>query len=218
MIQGTQGVPGPWLWRYDPTTRSFGAVSDVNLFPFSLAVGAGAVWIEDFAHQPDELRRVHPASGRSLGFVPGCKCGAPVFGEGSAWVSGGDAFDWIYRLDPATRKIVARVELGFDPHSPHGYKYEIAAGEGGIWVGNSLADSVTRIDPSTNRLTGTFPTGRTPAAVAVGAGAVWVANSRDGTVTRYEPKTADISTIQVGGTPVDLAFGEGGIWVVTQAR
>jgi YVTN family beta-propeller protein len=219
MIQGTQGVPGPWLWRYDPSTRSFGAVSDVNLVPLSLAVGAGAVWVEDFAHQPDVLVRIHPASGRSLGSVPGCPCGAPVFGEGSAWASAGDGIhNWIYRLDPKTKRILARVALSFNPGSSHGYKYEIAAGEGGIWVGNSLADSVIRIDPSTNRLAGTFPTGRTPAAVAVGAGAVWVANSRDGTVTRYEPKTADISTIKVGGTPVDLAVGEGGVWVVTQAR
>jgi serine/threonine protein kinase len=219
MIQGTQGVPGPWLWRYDPSTRSFGAASDVKLVPFSLAVGEGAVWVEDFAHQPDVLVRIHPASGRLLGSVPGCPCGAPVFGEGSAWASADDGIHkWIYRLDPRTNRILARIVLSFHPGSSHGYKYEIAAGEGGIWVGNSLSDSVIRIDPSANRLAGTFPTGRTPAAVAVGAGAVWVANSRDGTVTRYEPKTADISTIKVGGTPVDLAVGEGGVWVVTQAR
>jgi DNA-binding beta-propeller fold protein YncE len=113
---------------------------------------------------------------------------------------------------------LARIDLGFSVWSPFNGRDELAVGAGGAWVANVLGDSVTQIDPVTNRAKGTFPTGRQPSAIAVGEGAVWVANSRDGTVTRYDPKTADIATIRVGGTPVDLAVGEGAVWVVTQAR
>jgi streptogramin lyase len=142
-----------------------------------------------------------------------------VFGAGSAWVVATTSADWVYRLDPKTSRIAAKVRLGFSVLSPVSYKEEIAAGEGGVWAADPLRDSARRIDPATNRLAAeTFPTGRVPAGIAVGAGAVWVANSRDGTVTRYDPRTADITTIRVGGTPVAVAAGEGGVWVVTRAR
>jgi virginiamycin B lyase len=77
---------------------------------------------------------------------------------------------------------------------------------------------VVRIDPATNRLAGSLPTGRGAVHIAAGAGAVWVANSRDGTVTRYDPPTADITTIRVGGSPIAIAAGEGRVWVATVAR
>jgi streptogramin lyase len=217
MTQSTLGLAGRWLWKYDLRTHLLAAAAIDGILPFSLAVGAGAVWLVDYLHQPDSLLRISPASGRLVEVVRGCPCGAPVFGEGSAWVVAEQSYskpDWVYRLDPRTSRIAAKVKLSFLPVSP--FKDEIAAGEGGVWAVDPLRDSVTRIDPATNRLAEAFPTGRAPAAIAVGAGAVWVANSRDGTVTRYDPRTADISTIRVGGTPVAVAVGEGGVWVVTQ--
>jgi DNA-binding beta-propeller fold protein YncE len=134
------------------------------------------------------------------------------------WTISGVDWDWLYRLDPKTRKIIARIDLGFSPLSPLNGRVELAVGAGGVWIADPLGDSVTRIDPVTNRPNGTFPTGRQPSAIAVGEGAIWVANSRDGTVTRYDPKTADIATIRVGGTPVGLTVGQGAVWVVTHAR
>ena len=57
-----------------------------------------------------------------------------------------------------------------------------------MWVANFGADTVSHIDPSTNRTVGdAFAVGTAPASVAVGEGAVWVANAHDGTVSRVEP-------------------------------
>ncbi len=207
------GIPGRSLWKYDPRTRVLAPAAIDGIAPCGVNVGARAVWLCDWAHQPDTLLRISPASGRLLAVVPGCPCWPPAFGEGSAWVVAATTFgqgEWVYRLEPKTGRVTAKVKLGFIP-----IWYE--AGEGGFWAVDSLQDSVRRIDPATNTLAESFPTGRLPAAVAVGFGAVWVANSRDGTVTRYDPSTADISTIRVGGTPISLAAGEGGVWVVTQA-
>ena len=222
ITQSSSGIPGRWLWKYDPRTHVLAAATIDGIIPCGVAVGGGAVWLCDYPHQPDYLLRVSPASGRLLEVVRGCPCGAPVFGEGSAWVVAEQTYgkpEWVYRLDPKTSRIAAKVKLSFFPVSPVVLgKDQIAAGEGGVWAVDHLHDSVRRIDPATNRLAETFPTGRTPAGIAAGFGAVWVANSRDGTVTRYDPSTADISTIRVGGEPIAVAVGEGGVWVVTRAR
>jgi serine/threonine protein kinase len=217
LTEGTQGIPGRWLWKYAPDTHSLRPAS-VDVLPFGVSFGAGAVWVNDVGHQPNTLLRVRPDTGRALGYIPACACGAPVFGARAIWATSGDDGSQIARLDAKTTKVVARVELSFSAFSPFGGADELAADASGVWAADALGDAVIRIDASTNQTSATFPTGRAPSAIAVGAGAVWVANSRDGTVTRYDPSTADISTIHVGGTPVALAVGEGGVWVVTQAR
>jgi YVTN family beta-propeller protein len=217
MTTTSEGRPGRWLWKYDLRTNSAGPLP-LDLISDGVTYGAGDVWVTDVTHQPSSLLRVRPHDGKPLGYVPACSCGAPVFGEGAIWTIAGGAGDWLYRLDPKTRNIIARIDLGFSAWSGRTAADELAVGAGSVWVADPLSDSVTRIDPVTNRPNGTFPTGRQPSAIAVGEGAVWVANSRDGTVTRYDPKTADIATIRVGGTPVGLAVGQGAVWVVTQAR
>jgi len=132
------------------------------MLPFSLSVGSGAVWVEDSSHEPDTLLRIRPGSGSAMGFVADCPCGAPAFGAGAAWADSTGYLNHrsIYRLAGEKAEVVGRVRLGFDPSSPEGAAYaaEIAVGEGGVWVANPLADSVTRIDPRTNRLAETFPT------------------------------------------------------------
>ena len=65
----------------------------------------------------------------------------------------------------------------------------IAVGEGGVWVADSLDNTLVRIDPTTRSVTTTIAVGRSPTGVAVGAGSVWVADSGDGTVTRIDPRT-----------------------------
>jgi streptogramin lyase len=214
MEQESTGIPGEWLWKYDPHTGSAAAVHTGDIIPLALNVGAGAVWIVDYLRHPDGLLRLRPTAPSRPLAVGGCPCSAPVFAGGAGW-----ALAWphyaaataIYRLEPETRKVVAKIALGFEA----GW---FAAGEGAIWITNPRAESVTRVDPATNRATTTFPTGRTPAGITAGAGAVWVANSRDGTVTRYDPASADIETIRVGGTPGAVAVGAGSVWITTEAR
>src|SRR5262245_60237303 len=85
VTQSTTGIPGRWLWKYDPRTHMLKSAAIDGIIPCGVAAGAGAVWLCDGAHQPDTLLRISPGGGRLLQAVPGCSCGAPVFGEGSAW-------------------------------------------------------------------------------------------------------------------------------------
>lgn len=107
----------------------------------------------------------------------------------------------------------------------------IAIGAGSVWVANTLANTVTRIDPATNRVTATISTGRSPedlfhgpTRMAVGHGALWVADGRStcSCVHRIDPSTNLIDeTIPLGTptfpefrlAPLGIAVTPNAVWV-----
>jgi YVTN family beta-propeller protein len=48
-------------------------------------------------------------------------------------------------------------------------------------------DTVSRIDPTTNKVVETIPVGAGPTGIGYGVGAVWVANNLDQPVSRIQP-------------------------------
>ena len=82
-------------------------------------------------------------------------------------------------------RVSAAVEVGQRPTA-------VAAGFGSVWVTNSTADSVSRIDRTHERPRCRSRSGSSPSGVAVGAGSVWVANSGDATVSRIDPATVAV--------------------------
>ena len=74
------------------------------------------------------------------------------------------------------------------------------------------------IDPATNAIRATIPTGRGTSGIATGAGSVWVTNTIDRTVSRIDPSSAQVvDQIDVGGRPREIAVGAGGVWVTAYA-
>ena len=77
-------------------------------------------------------------------------------------------------------------------------------------TGNTLAV----IDPDSNRLVATVPTGVRPSDVAAGAGHIWVANQADDTVTQVDPRRrAVVSTTAPGVVVGGLAADGRGVWI-----
>jgi YVTN family beta-propeller protein len=122
----------------------------------------------------------------------------------------------VTRIDPASGKVVVNIPVPSEPH-------RVAYGAGAAWVGNWHDNSVSRIDPATNRVVGSrIPIGSHHAGnLAVGAGSVWVtsdyrenADPEDVVVVRIDPQTNRvIETIAVGGHPIDVAATRGAVWV-----
>ena len=156
-----------------------------------------------------------------------------AFGAGSLWaVDGG----YVTRLDPATGKILAAIQVGSQGNAGYEATSDIAFGEGAVWAIGSA--DVVRIDPATNQIVAKIPiaqnptgTPPNPTALAVGDGAVWVAcravsftsstfhrpNAQRGTVFRIDPKTNAIAaTARVGADPFGIAVGEGAVWVANR--
>ena len=133
-------------------------------------------------------------------------------GASGVWVLGDALGRRLWRIDPATGRVVASVRLPFAPAS-------VAAGDGSVWVTAQLDDEVVRVDPRTNRIVVRIPVGREPLDVAVGDGAVWVANTIDDTVSRIDPATNHVvATIRLGWSPKVIAAGAGAVWVGADAR
>jgi DNA-binding beta-propeller fold protein YncE len=121
----------------------------------------------------------------------------------------------VTRIDQATGKVVADIPVPSEPH-------RVAYGAGAAWVGNWHDDSVSRIDPHTNRVVGSpIPIGFPAGNLAVGAGGVWVTSDyrvdaapEDVVVVRVDPKVnRAVETIAVGGHPIDVAATKSAIWV-----
>jgi YVTN family beta-propeller protein len=122
----------------------------------------------------------------------------------------------VTRIDLASATVVADIPVSSEPH-------RVAYGAGAAWVGNWHDNSVSRIDPATNRVVGSpIPIGAHHAGnLVVGAGDVWVtsdyrvdAAAEDVVVVRIDPQTnRAVETIPVGGHPIDVAATKGAVWV-----
>jgi DNA-binding beta-propeller fold protein YncE len=173
---GSFWVPGlnGTTQRYDPKTLKPTATLPVGGF---LAFDGKFVW----ALNPDDgvLRQIDPATNEvawSTAVPERYWFSYLVVLDGQLWF-GSDA-PALARLDLATKEFVpvpikAQPNLGDRP---------LAVGAGGLWWRTSFT-KVSRIDPKTGKVTGTFPTA-SHGMQAVGFGALWVANSGDSTVWR----------------------------------
>ena len=128
-------------------------------------------------------------------------------GFGSIWVSVyGD--DTELRIDPSTRKVLARIKTGIAPCG-------IAVGGGAVWVEDYGGNDVARIDPETNKAT-RIKVGGAPYDVTYAAGAAWVTNYGDDTVSRIDAKSLKVRTIKVDTSPVGVAPAGGAVWVTSK--
>ena len=86
-----------------------------------------------------------------------------------------------------------------------------------VWISNKPRNSVTEIDPATNRMIAVVPVGSGPCAgLAIGFGSLWVPMCGDGTVWRIDTRSkavhAKIAT-GVANTEGGIAVGAGSVWI-----
>ncbi|MGH9278849.1 MAG: hypothetical protein ACRD12_12195 [Acidimicrobiales bacterium] len=191
------------------------AAVDVGERASGVAVGEKAVWAVDGERT---LLRVDPGSKSITGRIDVADGAQQVaVGEGGVWISGRSA---VSRVDPATARVTARLEVG----SPRG----LAAGKGAVWVANGQDDgTLSRIDPKSMRVSATIkvpahpeetlPIPQDPGDVAIGEGGVWVTDRRVGTVSRVDPGSNRVTLIRdrMGLDSTGVAAGEAHVWVVS---
>jgi YVTN family beta-propeller protein len=91
----------------------------------------------------------------------------------------------------------------------------VTGGDGSVWVADTGADEVLRLDPGSGVEVDQIPVGGEPGSIASGGGAIWVASTVGSTVTRIDPTTESVTqTIGLPGeNPDAIAYGAGGLWV-----
>jgi len=205
---------GP-VMRIDPVTGRIVARIPIRVAP--IAFGFLTVWGTTLDHR---LVRINLGTNRvvwSLKLARGSNSWVDelAIGYGSVWVAVADE-GTLLRIDPTTRRIVARIG-GFgrdDSGMP------IAVGEGAVWAlrVRKGRDVLFRVDPGSSQVVARIPVGPPAAApptgtVTVGDGFVWTGNS-DASVSKIDPeKNAVVATYRLNSQPQNLSFGFGSLWV-----
>ena len=196
--------------RVDPTTLRTLRAIPVAGPPTAIAATDGRVWV--VASTPTatfvSVRPIDPqfdtigSPTRIATVVPGDPGALAARGD-TLWVapSSGD----LTRLNPQTGRIVEHVDPNAGPTG-------IGLGADAVWVSDSDANNVTRVDPT--GLVNQIGVGHGPSGIAVGNGGVWVADTLDDAVVRIDPSTRAVTTtIPVGRSPAGVAIGGGSVWV-----
>jgi streptogramin lyase len=172
-----------------------------------------------------------PSAGKVVATIPVPVSGGMAVGAGSLWVASTTAHT-VTRIDPATNRVEATIEVTGDPGDPFCGPFAVGFGHGSLWVLDTTASCgcVHRIDPATNRIVATIPLGTpvlfraAPLGIVVERDGVWAAvrwgteESLDGSVVRVDPATNRVAAVigagsdPTAGGPTGITAGFGAVW------
>jgi DNA-binding SARP family transcriptional activator/streptogramin lyase len=177
------------------------------LDPWSLAVGAGGVWVTDGSAM---LVQIDPRRGRVIRRIDaGDALHGVAVAAGAVWTIGGPSAS-VLRIDPRRGTVSDRIRIVSRSDYDAPYPIQIEAGEGAVWVLSANTATVSRIDPRRREVTATVPVGaeHLPRRLAVGDATVWVAGG-DGALVRIDTRTEAVRTSIVAHGLNDVAVAGG---------
>jgi len=187
--------------RIDPATGKVLARVTVGARVFNLAPAPGAVWAIDNALSV--AVRVDTKTAKVTARVPvGFQPYDIEWGFGSAWVANaGDGTVW--RI--TNGKVVKKLKVGTEPNGLTAYR-------GAVWVSDHTLGKVVRIDPRTNRITGTV---RVPGADWItGLGASIYVSEETNQVSRISVSTLKVTGVaKVARNPLGSTIVGDKLWV-----
>ena len=137
----------------------------------------------------------------------GVRGGAPsavTSGFGAIWAAGADGM--LARIDPATDAVTS-FTIGVAG-------YQIAAGEGAIWVASTENASLVQFDPVAQKIVRTVPSLGALFGVAASFGSAWAVNKGSHEVLRIDPKSGAVTAhIPAERNPNFVTVGAGSVWV-----
>jgi YVTN family beta-propeller protein len=200
------GTPG--IARVDVKTNEVKVVAK-TVTPVTLGpvIAVSSIWVvSDGPDKKSRLIRIDPESNAVVADMSlNTKALALAFGQGSLWVATDN--NELLKISPYTVVTSEIIKVGKSPRS-------IAIGEGAVWTLNAGDDSVSRVDPKTNKVANTIKIGAPVAGgqIAVGEGSVWV--SAPGTpLARIDPRTNHVVQLFTGEGGGAILVAQGAIWI-----
>jgi YVTN family beta-propeller protein len=196
------------LQRIDLQTRTVTKTFPLDGTPTGVAAGPHGVWVA--YGRIGSVARVDPAFGSvgeplhvaGRGYSYATADGAVADGPGGVWAAFGDST--VARVADDGTRVLERGHVGTQPAA-------IALEPSAVWVANSGADSISRVDPHSAGEVATINVARSPRGIALGANGVWASAFDDDAVSRVTGSSS--RTIAVGDGPLGIAFGAGSVWV-----
>jgi YVTN family beta-propeller protein len=184
--------------RIDPKTGKVRSRVDAGVRLFNIAGAPGAMWV--VGNASSTVARIDARTGKVTATVPvGFAPYDVEWGFGSAWVANsGDGTVW--RI--TGKKVVKKIKIGVEPNGLTAYR-------GALWVSDHTAGKVVRIDPATNRVTG---------SVAV-PGADWIVGDGRSLLVSQETNhiaKVDTTSLKITGSVATAKNPLGGALVGTK--
>jgi YVTN family beta-propeller protein len=195
------GLASGDVLRVDPGTGKVVSRVSVGARVFNLASAPGAVWA--VSNLTNSVARIDTRTGKVTATVRVGNAPYDVeWGFGSAWVSN-SADGTVSRI--TGKRVVKTIKVGVEPDG-------LAAIGNYLWVTDHTAGKLLRIDPRTNRVTGTVEL----------AGADWVTgldgslyvSQETNVVTRVDARTLKVlGSARVARNPLGSAIVSNELWV-----
>ncbi len=190
----------------DPCGKALGTYP-VDDLPVGLAALDGSLWLAGALHQtltPFDPTAHQLGDSIQLPSVPS----AVLESDGDLWVLS-DIGGTLMKIDPQ-QGVTGKFNVG------EGAQSLIRVGDA-LWVANSKANSVLRIDRATGAVSSTVAMQGGPTGLAFDGALLWVALADANQVVAMDVGNgAVLTTIPVEGHPVALTFDGKSVWVVTQ--
>ncbi|HUY64498.1 MAG TPA: hypothetical protein VMV14_08280 [Acidimicrobiales bacterium] len=202
----------------DPTRATIdGGPISVASEPVSVAAGLGGIWVASLGANTVSL--IDPRT-RTVTASVALPDGAVrvALGDGAVWVTG--ETDTLTRIEPRPLGVSLQwrsIRVGQGPIG-------LVAAPGAVWVADAQSGAVSRVDPTSLRVTGTFRVGvagatgvSDPDQVAVFDGWVWVTDGQAATVTSLDPSNGRQhgAPASLPGAPRRLVEADGSLWATT---
>lgn len=195
-------VGGSEIRHVSAETRETLVSAPVN--SFYVGTGAGSIW----GASGSDVVRIDPETAAVVATIPLDPSFDVTEVEGTddaVWATVKEAA-MVYRIDPTTDTVVARIGAG-------AYAHGILIQPDAVWISNAHEETVTRIDPATNTAVAFVQGPGSGVGLAEGDGSVWASN-RDGMVFRIDPTTSQARrSVRTGGWPYGMASMDGVLWV-----
>lgn len=212
------------------TTASPGSVAPVRPSPvvatiatggfsYSMAAGAGAVWVAG----SDQVTRVDPATNTVAARIPVAATGAGpagvAVGAGAVWVPVAIP-GALWGIDPATDKVTSKIPLD----QPLSGSISVAATGDTVWVAccgqsggvSTSSGRLLRVDTRRERVVADIALNASPVAIAADTSAAWVATAGGQVLMVNRKRNRVTATINAGGPLAfdrSIAVGAGGVWL-----
>jgi streptogramin lyase len=180
-------------------------VTEVTAFASAVMTGLDAAWVQI----QGSIHRVHPGTGEAVKAVSvPAHTGITFYSmalSDAVWL--GVADGTLVRFDPG---IGSRNDFDVESRID-----TLAATREAVWVYDTNAEMLTRLDPGTLRQAADpIPLPGTNDRIAATGQAVWLLDLEVGLLTRVSSSTNAVNdTVRVGDDPTSLAVGLGFVWV-----
>ena len=203
--------PGYSISRIDPQTNAVDQTIEIDGEPTGMLHAFGDVWT--FAAITGLLHRIDGATGEVTARIQlegeGGSINGLAEGAGSLWVS--ETSGNLYRVDPATDKVVSTIRVlrgGCEPGA------NIAFGNDAVWYACWDDEIVWMIDAASGSVSERIDVGGMAGSPHFADGSLWVPVMDEGVIVRLDAGThEEIGSVRVGTQVEQVVIAGDDIWV-----